>query len=112
LQIATNATVLAAGVEPDIAVNVSATDEKLFLADAYAELPKTNLSINATNHTSPRVTEADLVRARREGAAEPEEELAVAQAASAVAPVRALRDPVLARAVDLLRGLALVRTGK
>ncbi|MFM2293822.1 MAG: hypothetical protein RLZZ350_235 [Verrucomicrobiota bacterium] len=112
LQITTNATALAAGVEPDIVVNVLAADEKLFLADAYAELPKTNLSSTTTNHTSPRVTEADLVRARREGAAEPEEELAAAEAAPAAASVHALRDPVLARAVDLLRGLALVRTAK
>ena len=64
-----------------------------------------------TNRTArrPRPSEADLVRARREGTnlagdipparpAEPEKPL--------------LRDPVLARSVDLIKALAVVRQSR
>jgi hypothetical protein len=108
--------VSAKGLRPDIAVEVNAADERAYFADAFRVIPKTNpasSSLSATNLAGttnrnirrPRFNEAELVRERREGAtldtddsereAEPEK------------PV--VRDPVLARALDLLKGLAVVR---
>ena len=109
LQLAT-ATPSASGLEPDIAVNISEADEKTLFADAYAAVVKPTTLVTETNRPPRRVSEADLVRARREGAADPEEELA---AEPTIVPItRTLRDPALARAVDLLHSLALLGSQK
>lgn len=100
------------GVKPDIQVAVTTAEERFFLSDPYALLSKTtsvtNLTAIGTNRVArrTRTTEADLVRARREGANfdidQPmQRETEIEQ------PV--IRDPALARAVDLLKGLAVVR---
>jgi hypothetical protein len=105
------------GLKPDIAVEVAPVDERAFYADAYKVLSRSELlaggSLGLTNSSSgtnraarrQRLNEAELVRERREGISE--------------ADVTALRDrepekplvsdPALARALDLLKGLALVR---
>jgi len=102
------------GLKPDIAVDVSPADEQAYYTDAFKVIPKPNSgtpSLSGTNLTGTnrsirrqRFNEAELVRERREGATldsddekdfEPEK------------PV--VRDPVLARALDLLKGLAVVR---
>ena len=105
-------TPLAAGVPPDIQVTVPVANERMFLNDPFAVVSKittaTNSTLTATNRPvrRTRTTEADLVRARREGLSldgdlppqrEPDTE------------PRLIRDPALARAVDLLKGLAVVR---
>ena len=105
----------ATGVKPDIEVAVRVEDERAYLGDAYGLLSQfaakagdgpTN-QLAGTNRPSrrPRISEADLVRGRREGTNLDE-----------VTPVRdrepekpLIRDPALARAVDLLKGLAVVR---
>jgi len=109
------------GLKPDIEVAVRPDVELVYLEDPYAvpggkgSLLAGNLS--ATNQTEDtnrtprrtRLTEADLVRARREGtnldAGSP-----VARDAEPEKPL--IRDPVLARAVDLLKGLAVVRQSR
>jgi C-terminal processing protease CtpA/Prc len=115
-------TVLSAqGVKPDILVGVNAVDEKAYFADAYKTVPKptslparadaalTNNAANETNRPARRrLTEADLVRERRE------ELNRVSETATAVAKKMetdkpAVHDPALARALDLLKGLAIVR---
>jgi hypothetical protein len=111
----------AQGVKPDIEVAVNADQERAYFEDAYTRLTQGNLATGAgvpatnqldgTNRPSrrPRATEADLVRARRDGTSldadspfvrntEPEKPL--------------IRDPALARAVDLLKGLAVVRQSR
>jgi C-terminal processing protease CtpA/Prc len=111
----------AQGVKPDIEVVVNADQERAYFEDAYTRLTKANLAAGAglsatnqldgTNRPSrrPRATEADLVRARRDGTSldadspfvrdtEPEKPL--------------IRDPALARAVDLLKALAVVRQSR
>lgn len=108
------------GVKPDIEVAVGAEEEKVFWADPFKELQATNLvvsatavgtneSANGTNRPSRRrVTEADLVRERREGASrEPVATGTIAKVTEPETPV--VRDPALARALDLLKGLAVVR---
>lgn len=103
----------AAELKPDIEVAVGADEEKSYFADAYAVLTNgvtltvTNLAGRDTNRSLPRISEADLVRARREGAEDPEEQ--AGRTAPPPVEKRVVRDPVLARALDLLKGLAVIR---
>jgi hypothetical protein len=107
-----NKSVMAGGVTPDIQVSVTVADEQVFLSDPYAVLNKTatltNLTTTGTNRVLRRVrtTEADLVRARREGL-NPDGDFVPQREVEPEKPV--IRDPALARAVDLLKGLAVVR---
>jgi hypothetical protein len=109
------------GVKPDIAVEVSPEDERAYYADAFkammssgqtvvAGLSPTN-SQSGTNRSSRRVrfNEAELVRERREGA-DFEAEEADGTAGQAEKPT--VHDPALARALDLLKGLAVVRASR
>ena len=99
------------GLTPDIQVDVAPAEERAYWNDPYGLKPSsavTNSSGAATNRMTRRVrtTEADLVRARREGL-DLEGELAPPREPEP--EVRVIRDPVLGRAVDLLKGLAVVR---
>jgi hypothetical protein len=105
------------GLKPDIAVEVSPEEERAYYGDAFKATEKTNLLANAdgspagpgsgTNHLArrPRFNEAELVRERREGVSEAD--LTALRAPEPARPM--VQDPALARALDLLRGLALVR---
>jgi C-terminal processing protease CtpA/Prc len=108
--------VSAKGLRPDIAVEVKAADERAYFADAFRVIPRTNLassSLSATNLAGttnrnvrrPRFNEAELVRERREGATLDADD--TEREAEPEKPV--VHDPVLARALDLLKGLAVVR---
>jgi hypothetical protein len=108
------------GVKPDIEISVPAEEEKACFADPYretakpAELALTSESSVATNAAAVtnrsarrlRPSEADLVRLRREGVPL-DGELITGRAPEPDRPI--LRDRVLSRAVDLLKGLAVVR---
>jgi hypothetical protein len=112
----------ATGVKPDIAVAVSPGLERVYFADAFATLEKTNAlagtrvaaagAVGATNlpARSTRLNEAELVREHKEGLDRDDDD--EAPAAARPEPAKPLvNDPVLARALDLLKGLALVRKG-
>ncbi|MBI3850755.1 MAG: hypothetical protein HY298_10855 [Verrucomicrobia bacterium] len=112
------------GVKPDIQIAVNPEDEKIYFADAYKVLPKpTNLLASAaaalTNNTASgtnraarrRLTEADLVRERREELSR-DLESATSAAKENEQDKPTVRDPALARALDLLKGLAIVRQFK
>ena len=93
------------GVQPDIAVRTVASNDRIYMDDPFAVIGSpTGGEAGAISHAVTvrrRVTEAVLVRQRRGDTNPP---------ASAVAsPAKVIRDPVLARAVDLLRGLAALR---
>ena len=117
-------------VQPDIDVTVAASDERVFFDNPYQAMltGNTNSSPGNTNflpfvdHTS----EADLVRQREKDGKlikapmlnedlirengdgnGGDEDSAPARAAGPQTPV--ISDPVLARAVDLIKGLAIVR---
>lgn len=98
-----------AAVKPDIAVVVSAEDERRYLENPYGTPPPdgTN-SVEPTNNLLPFVdhtSEADLVRERlRSGSLG--ETSQVAQAAEP--PKLFIQDPVLARGMDFIRGLAIL----
>jgi hypothetical protein len=106
----------AQGIKPDIQVTVSPEDERAYMADPFKEIARplsiiaglgttgTN-SANGTNRSSRRINEADLIRERKEG---PGKELDYSSAPTRVADAEkpAIRDPVLGRALDLIKGIA------
>lgn len=107
--------VSAQGVKPDIAVEVSPAEERAYYADAFKVIPRLgagNASLSGTNLAAttnrnvrrPRFNEAELVRERREGATLDQEDETETEPDRPV-----VHDPVLARALDLLKGLAVVR---
>jgi hypothetical protein len=122
------------GVKPDLPVSVNAASEKAYFANSYPFTGNTNLLAgaglsptngpNGTNRTPRHVlfNEAELVREHRAGLnvnddsdAPPDGASAPGQsvrggAEEAARPV--VQDPVLARALDLLTGLAVVRQSR
>ena len=97
-------------IKPDIAVTVKAADEIMFLKNPFGTLghDETNAAASTNSFSSfvDHTTEADLVRAKiKDG--EQDENLKPERAAEPQKPF--IRDPVLARAVDLIKGLAVVR---
>jgi C-terminal processing protease CtpA/Prc len=105
------------GLAPDIAVDVSGEDERAYYADAFRAVPRGSLLANQTlaltnsssginrNNRRPR-NEAELVRERKEGLS-PEADLTLSRDVAAEGPM--VHDPALARALDVLKGLAVVR---
>lgn len=105
------------GLKPDIDVTVSPGSERSFYADAFLVVPNTNAVANAstnlageTGEAIERVpfNEAELVREHNAGE-NPDEETAQRPPEPKV-PV--VSDPPLARALDLLKGLAVVRQNR
>ncbi len=104
------------GLKPDIQLDVSLGDERAFLEDPYRVISRqieqvsltlsTNQSSLETNRPRTRLNEAELVRRKREGLSI--EEDFVDQPAN-FSELRVIRDPALARALDLLKGLAVIQ---
>lgn len=111
------------GVTPDISVSVKAEDELAYYNDPFKELPSSSGLIaslvgesaagatNATNHgRSVRINEAELMRERK---ANPGVELdgstppSPGSEPTVEKPV--VHDPVLGRALDLVKGISVVR---
>ncbi|MBU6409827.1 MAG: hypothetical protein KGR98_05510 [Verrucomicrobia bacterium] len=93
----------AAGLQPDVAVAVDLNREKAFMAHPYGTFSTNQIADGGTNDFLPFVdhtTEADLVRARvKDDAAD--------DSLGPERPVKPfIRDPVLARGVDFVKGLA------
>jgi hypothetical protein len=106
---------LGQSIKPDIDIEVDPDRERAFYADAFKDVLKTNLpaiaSVSATNQPDrsarkTRFNEAELVRERKEGIL-PDSDLEPARRPEPETPT--ILDPVLARAMDLLQGLAVVR---
>jgi hypothetical protein len=91
------------GVVPDIVVNASLAEERRYLDNPYGVPGGTNVA-GATNRPA-RLTEADLVRMRR---ARQDPSVAPSGDAPTAAPTPTVADPVLARALDLLKGISVV----
>jgi C-terminal processing protease CtpA/Prc len=120
-------------VQPDIAVTVAGGDERVFFDNPYQTIAtgNTNSSPGNTNflpyveHTSEAdlvrqrqkdgklikvpVLREDLIREKSDGS-DGNENSAPSRAAEPQKPV--IRDPVLARAVDLIKGLAIIRESR
>jgi Peptidase family S41 len=104
------------GLKPDISVTVAPDDEQAWYADAFKSLAKpvpatatNDLSLTDTNKSARRrINEAELVRLSREGK-KPDNEIVTAQPTPPEPSAPVIHDPVLARALDLLKGLAVVQ---
>jgi hypothetical protein len=104
------------GVKPDIQVKTTLESERAYLEDAYLVLPRAgeNAALNSseagptmTNHPPRRrINEAELVRMQREGL-DPDYDPTAGEISSPLPPQ--INDPALNRALDLLKGLAVVR---
>ena len=118
IQVGESAALTPEGVSPDVSVQVAPEEERSYYADAFRNLQNTNqLFANAglsfTNQASStnrarrtRFNEAELVRERREGPPF-DNDSAPPRETEPEKPV--VRDPALARALDVLKGLAVVR---
>jgi hypothetical protein len=96
-------------VQPDIVVPIGAEDERALMENPYAApAPDDTNSPAATNNLLPFVnhtSEADLVRAKiKDG----DEDESLPTSRQTEPPKPFIRDPVLSRAVDLIKGLAIV----
>jgi C-terminal processing protease CtpA/Prc len=119
IQLGDGSTLSNEGVKPDITVAVTVEEERVYYADAFKEISKATLTASAalTNQASgtnrsrrSRFNEAELVRERRDGFNPDNPDLdsaSVNNESGAEKPV--VRDPALARALDVLKGLAVVR---
>lgn len=108
------------GIKPDIEVDVSLEDELAWYEDAYKVVtrstlagasPTNELSAAATNRAPRRrLNEAELVRMNREGQSlDREFPFTNAPGRTFEPPIPIVSDPALARALDLLKGLAVVQ---
>ena len=114
-------TLTADGVRADIAVAIAPADEKALWLEALKPLASgpnlasaskpssTNTLTAATNRAqSERINEAALVRDRRKALSP----TTPAKNTDASVPAPVVRDPALARALDVIKALALVRQWK
>jgi len=127
-------------MQPDIAVTVTAGDERVLFDNPYQTIATGNTNSSPGTNFLPFVdhtSEADLVRQREKdgkaigtsefhtrdvdllgprlirkqgGDGDGDEDSALSHAAEPQRPV--IRDPVLARAVDLIKGLSIVRESR
>ncbi|MFA6543959.1 MAG: S41 family peptidase [Limisphaerales bacterium] len=101
----------ATGLRPDIAVNVGAEEERAFYAEPYQSPARTNVVTSADRRHAEslgRLNEAELVRRMKEGQSL---ETALSGGAPSVSAPQ-VRDPALARALDLLKGLSVMRPAR
>jgi hypothetical protein len=100
------------GLVPDIAVTVAPAEEKAFQSDPYRIVKKPGqtddiASTTSTNTPRRRINEAELVRMQKEGLLEDDDAPLPAVKAEPTKPL--VRDPALARGLDLLKALAIVK---
>jgi hypothetical protein len=123
LKIGDNHPLALGGLAPDIEVADNPEDEQAWINDPYKSLAKPErvaaLNGNATNDTRQastnrqnrrRINEAELVRMQRDGQTLDLETNLVNRDPAPVRP--AVQDPALARALDLLKGLAVVQRNR
>ncbi len=116
IKVANDKELPASGLKPDIQVDVSPDDELAWFQDAYKVLPRSgslaggtnSLNLQVTNRPVRRLNEAELVRLRREGLL-PDAEPTNSPTKRNEPATPILHDPALARAIDLLKGLAVVQ---
>jgi C-terminal processing protease CtpA/Prc len=115
IEVGDTATLSPDGLKPDIDVRVGSEDERTYYADAFKVIPRQGFAQNSLSSTNPAATtnrasrrrfnEAELVRERKEGASFDLE----ANDSDTEPDKPIVHDPALARALDLLKGLAVVR---
>ena len=110
-----------AGLKPDILIDVTLEEERAYYEDAFKVVAKpgraTGLAATlagetnnaaGTNRPSRRLNEAELVRRTREGQ-NPDGDFTNTPPRAPEPAKPLVNDPALARAIDLLKGLAVVQ---
>lgn len=92
------------GFTPDIRVDVPAEDERRYVENPFDAPPAAATPLAAAR--MPRLTEADLVRMHRDGLGG----AAPRRPRAETPPTPRVTDPVLARALDLLKSLAILES--
>lgn len=105
----------AGGIKPDIEIPVKPADELAYFDNPWKAIaregaPPKAAPVSSTNSVQRRLNEAELMRQRREETGDREPEPPRVKSAAPPKPV--LQDPALARAIDLLKGLAILRQSK
>lgn len=103
-----------AGIRPDILVETPAASERAYLADPYVAVvggAEGSNRIQSSVQVKKRLTEAELVRQRRAGGGAAPTPSAATSATNSTVSVKVVRDPALARALDLIKGLAVLGPG-
>ena len=101
------------GVTPDISINIATDQERTLREKMFGQVPASDSSTNAAATRparSPRMNEADLVRERRNGTNQAQSSVPVQR--TIPAPKTIIVDPALARAVDLLKALAVIQRNR
>jgi hypothetical protein len=101
------------GVTPDIALNTTLEDERAYLLDPYKilhlpEVVKTDAAKAAPEE--PRLNEVGLIRRHKNG--DDTDEAPARNTPDVPEPSPTVADPALARALDLLKGLAVVQPNR
>jgi carboxyl-terminal processing protease len=104
------------GVAPDIEIKTSLQDERAYLQDPYkdlqpAELAQAGTGTNSPPEPRPRFNEAELVREHSAGEDADNESEDAGPMLAEPAP-SAVADPTLARALDLLKSLAVMEPNR
>lgn len=96
------------GLAPDITIDTSIADDRRYLDDPYW----TSETVDQTREPVPRhrITEADLVRQRREGL--PLQDIVSGEPERPTNLPKLVKDPALGRALDMLKALSVVQTWK
>jgi len=102
------------GLAPDIAINTSLEDEQAYVRDPFKILhpPVLAKTDSAAKEVldQPRLNEVELIREHNSG--EDRDEPPVRNTADLPEPPPVVADPALARALDLLKGLAVVQPNR
>ena len=102
------------GLTPDITINTSLEDERTYLQDPFRVL-RPPLAANTNGAAKevleqPRMNEVELIREHNSG--EDRREAPVRDRIDVPEPAPMVADPALARALDLLKGLAVVQPNR
>jgi hypothetical protein len=102
------------GVTPDIAINTSLEDERAYLQNPFKDLhpsfvAKTD-SASREALEQPRMNEVELIREHNSGEDRPQ--ISAHDRPEVTEPAPVIADPTLARALDLLKGLAVVQPNR
>lgn len=112
------------GLRPDVAVAVTPAEEQAFWLDPTKPFARTSSLTSSTNSagtnvvagtnqvSAERINEATLVRDRQKGNLPKNAPRSASTQAPVVAAAPVVRDPALARALDVIKALALVRQWK
>jgi len=101
------------GVTPDIAINTNPEDERAYLNDPFKDLhPEVVKADSAAKPAleEPRLNEVGLIRRHNNG--EDADQTPVRNLRDTPEPTPTVADPTMARALDLLKGLAVVQPNR